>query len=95
MEIGFVAQAAQATGHLLVGEPGTGKTSLARGLASRAAQSFPKDEFRYVEVEPHPAALTRENALDILGRYDVVVDGTDNFETRYLTNDACFFRLQK
>jgi adenylyltransferase/sulfurtransferase len=45
----------------------------------------------HVEVEPHPAALTRENALDILRAYDVVVDGTDNFETRYLTNDACHF----
>jgi adenylyltransferase/sulfurtransferase len=43
----------------------------------------------HVELEPHPAALTRENALEILGRYDVIVDGTDNFETRYLTNDAC------
>jgi len=43
----------------------------------------------HVEVEPHAAALTSDNALDILKRYDVVVDGTDNFETRYLTNDAC------
>ncbi len=41
---------------LLVGEPGTGKTSLARGLAARTAQSFPKDEFHYVEVEPHGLA---------------------------------------
>ena len=45
----------------------------------------------HVELEPHAAALTRDNALEILGRYDVVVDGTDNFETRYLTNDACHF----
>jgi adenylyltransferase/sulfurtransferase len=45
----------------------------------------------HVEVELHAAALTRENALGLLGRYDVVVDGTDNFETRYLTNDACHF----
>jgi SpoVK/Ycf46/Vps4 family AAA+-type ATPase len=41
---------------LLVGVPGTGKTSLARGLASRTAQSFPKHEFRYIEVEPHSLA---------------------------------------
>ena len=34
-------------------------------------------------------ALTSENALDILGRYDVILDGTDNFPTRYLVNDAC------
>ena len=45
----------------------------------------------HVAVEPHPVALGRENALSLLAGYDVVVDGTDNFETRYLTNDACYF----
>ena len=39
-------------------------------------------------------ALTSENALDIIRDYDIVVDGTDNFPTRYLVNDACVF-LQK
>jgi hypothetical protein len=34
-------------------------------------------------------ALSSENALDILKDYDIVVDGTDNFPTRYLVNDAC------
>jgi len=42
-----------------------------------------------VDVEIHALRLTSENALEILGRYDVVVDGTDNFPTRYLANDAC------
>ncbi|PYM15307.1 MAG: molybdenum cofactor biosynthesis protein MoeB [Verrucomicrobia bacterium] len=42
-----------------------------------------------VEVVLHNARLTSENALDILKPYDIVVDGTDNFPTRYLTNDAC------
>lgn len=42
-----------------------------------------------VEVVPHPVRLTSENAKDILSGYDVVVDGTDNFPTRYLVNDAC------
>ena len=42
-----------------------------------------------VEVETFPYALTNENALQILGNYDVVADGTDNFPTRYLVNDAC------
>ena len=42
-----------------------------------------------VEVVLHNARLTSENALDIIGQYDIVVDGTDNFPTRYLTNDAC------
>ncbi len=44
----------------------------------------------HVRVEAHAAALTRDNALDVLAGYDVIVDGTDNFETRYLTNDACY-----
>ncbi|MGA2222258.1 MAG: molybdopterin-synthase adenylyltransferase MoeB [Verrucomicrobiia bacterium] len=38
---------------------------------------------------PHPVKLTSENALDILKDYDIVIDGTDNFPTRYLVNDAC------
>src|SRR5512147_1393268 len=42
----------------------------------------------HVRVETHAAALTRDNALPLVEGYDVVVDGTDNFETRYLTNDA-------
>ena len=37
----------------------------------------------------HEARLTSENALDIIREYDIVVDGTDNFPTRYLVNDAC------
>jgi adenylyltransferase/sulfurtransferase len=43
----------------------------------------------HVDVVPHPVRLTGENALEILAAYDVVVDGTDNFPTRYLVNDAC------
>ena len=38
---------------------------------------------------PHPVRLDAGNALDILRDYDVVIDGTDNFPTRYLVNDAC------
>jgi molybdopterin/thiamine biosynthesis adenylyltransferase/rhodanese-related sulfurtransferase len=40
-------------------------------------------------VERHEVRLTSENALDIVRGYDVVLDGTDNFPTRYLVNDAC------
>jgi sulfur-carrier protein adenylyltransferase/sulfurtransferase len=42
-----------------------------------------------VKIETHDTRLTSENALDILRKYDVIVDGTDNFPTRYLVNDAC------
>ncbi len=41
------------------------------------------------EVVIHNTRITSENALDLIGQYDIVVDGTDNFPTRYLTNDAC------
>src|SRR5579872_3560175 len=43
----------------------------------------------HVEIVKHEVALSSENALEILKDYDMVVDGTDNFPTRYLVNDAC------
>lgn len=43
----------------------------------------------HCQVDLYETAISSENALDILAPYDVVVDGTDNFPTRYLTNDAC------
>ena len=43
----------------------------------------------HVDVETHELRLSRDNALQILSGYDVIVDGTDNFPTRYLVNDAC------
>jgi sulfur-carrier protein adenylyltransferase/sulfurtransferase len=42
-----------------------------------------------VTIDKHEAALSSDNALDILRDYDIIVDGTDNFPTRYLVNDAC------
>jgi adenylyltransferase/sulfurtransferase len=42
-----------------------------------------------VTVHLHPTRLSSENALEILSQYDVIADGTDNFPTRYLVNDAC------
>jgi adenylyltransferase/sulfurtransferase len=42
-----------------------------------------------LQIVKHEVALSSENALDILKDYDLVVDGTDNFPTRYLVNDAC------
>lgn len=43
----------------------------------------------HVEVVPHRVRLSSDNALDVLREYDVVADGSDNFPTRYLVNDAC------
>jgi len=56
-------------------------------LAS-AAQRL-RDANPEVRLVLHETRLTSANALDLIGRYDVVVDGSDNFPTRYLTNDAC------
>jgi sulfur-carrier protein adenylyltransferase/sulfurtransferase len=43
----------------------------------------------HVEIVAHETRLTSENAIRIIGDYDIVADGTDNFATRYLVNDAC------
>jgi adenylyltransferase/sulfurtransferase len=43
----------------------------------------------HIEIETHEARLTSENALRLFRNYDIIVDGTDNFPTRYLVNDAC------
>jgi len=43
----------------------------------------------YVKVISHPERLTTENALDVIKDYDIVIDGTDNFPSKYLINDAC------
>src|SRR5262245_972360 len=56
-------------------------------LASMAERL--RDIHPNVALELHELRLDRTNALAILGRYDVIADGTDNFATRYLVNDAC------
>jgi len=43
----------------------------------------------YIEIVGHELRLNSENAVDLFKQYDLVVDGTDNFPTRYLINDAC------
>jgi molybdopterin-synthase adenylyltransferase len=45
----------------------------------------------HVAVEPHGTRLVAGNAIALVGRYDIVADGSDNFATRYLVSDACYF----
>jgi molybdopterin-synthase adenylyltransferase len=45
----------------------------------------------HVSAEPHHVRLTAANALELIARYDIVADGSDNFATRYLVSDACYF----
>ncbi len=45
-----------------------------------------------VKVVTYDAMLTKDNIMDILKDYDILLDGTDNFQTRYLVNDACVFQ---
>src|SRR5215471_10109663 len=45
----------------------------------------------HVQVEMHPVRLTGANALELIRRYDIVAEGSDNFATRYLASDACYF----
>ena len=45
----------------------------------------------HVQVEKHACNFTAENAMEIAANYDVIIDGTDNFPTRYLSNDVSFF----
>jgi sulfur-carrier protein adenylyltransferase/sulfurtransferase len=54
-----------------------------------AAKERLNDLNPHVEVRTHDLRLTSDNALDLIDEYDIVADGTDNFPTRYLVNDAC------
>ena len=65
-----------------------GTKDVGRPKIDSAAETMQDINPRLV-VDRYETALTSENALDILSEYDVVVDGTDNFPTRYLVNDAC------
>ena len=57
--------------------------------AARAAEAIARLN-PHVKAEPHVARLTAANAMDVIGRYDLVADGSDNFATRYLVSDACY-----
>jgi len=65
-----------------------GKNDVGRSKA-HAAKSRLELLNPYIDIRVHHTRLRSDNALDILRDYDVVADGTDNFPTRYLVNDAC------
>src|SRR5436190_17834894 len=68
---------------VLHGTPDVGRPKL-QSARERLAAINPE-----VKLDSFETALTSNNALDLFRDYDVVVDGTDNFPTRYLVNDAC------
>ena len=68
---------------IIHGTPDVGRSKLA-SAKSRLNALNPE-----VDVVTHELALSSKNALDLFADYDLVVDGTDNFPTRYLVNDAC------
>lgn len=65
------------------GTPDVGRPKVESAAAAIAALN------PHVVVERHPVRLGPDNALDLIGRYDLVTDGSDNFATRYLVSDAC------
>jgi sulfur-carrier protein adenylyltransferase/sulfurtransferase len=64
-----------------------GQSDIGRSKAESAAETV-REVNPYVDVVVHETALDRDNIFDIFGPYDLIVDGTDNFATRYLVNDA-------
>ncbi|MDZ4700459.1 MAG: molybdopterin-synthase adenylyltransferase MoeB [Rhodothermales bacterium] len=68
---------------VLYGQKDIGRPKL-EAAAERLADLNP-----YIQIDLHNTPLTSANALDLIRGYDVVADGTDNFPTRYLVNDAC------
>jgi len=58
-------------------------------LKAEVAANYLKEKYNDLHIETINAFLTNENSLQIITKYDLIIDGSDNFETRYLINDAC------
>ncbi|MFI5839786.1 adenylyltransferase/sulfurtransferase MoeZ [Catenuloplanes sp. NPDC051500] len=65
-----------------------GQSDIGKPKAESAAASV-REINPYVNVQVHNTSLDNDNVFEIFGQYDLIVDGTDNFATRYLVNDAC------
>jgi molybdopterin-synthase adenylyltransferase len=59
-------------------------------LKTRSAETAARHINPHVTIEAHSLRITQENAGSLIERYDIVADGSDNFETRYIISDACF-----
>ena len=79
-----VVDASNLQRQILHGESWLGKAKLV-SAAARLREVNP-----HVNLEPHPVRFTPENAIEIASAYDIIVDGSDNFPTRFLTNDTAF-----
>jgi len=64
--------------------------SVARAKVTSAAEAIGRLN-PHVQVETHPVRLTPDNAMKLISGYDIVADGSDNFSTRYLVSDTCYF----
>lgn len=65
-----------------------GQSTLGKSKLDSAEQRI-RDLNPYIQIDKYNVPLTSENALELFAPYDVIIDGTDNFPTRYLVNDAC------
>ncbi len=65
-----------------------GEADLGRNKAEAASDRL-RELNSDISVHVYPEALTAKNALSLVSEYDIIVDGSDNFPTRYLVNDAC------
>lgn len=62
------------------------------GMAKvESAKAFLKSTNPNVEIVTHDVVFNKSNAMEIISNYDIIIDGVDNFPTRYLLNDACLF----
>jgi adenylyltransferase/sulfurtransferase len=80
-----VVDASNLQRQILHGQSWVGKPKL-ESAAARLLEANP-----HVKLELHPVRFNPDNALEIATSYDVIVDGSDNFPTRFLTNDTAFF----
>ncbi|MBS1949104.1 MAG: HesA/MoeB/ThiF family protein [Bacteroidetes bacterium] len=68
---------------IIFGEGDVGK------MKAEVAAGFLQKKYSDIRVEAIPKFLTASNSLPVIGKYDLVLDGSDNFPTRYMVNDAC------